>query len=387
MRIMKKMNKMTLDYDEECEKFLESLYEYSEKNKQIVTINKDILKKLYSENFKPEFFQSMTDFSILKKILLKLEDCGKIVLPKGKEHYDNSTTIRLPNWIKLIIEKQKKQDKPWLKQKWHPSLLWILDVHHMKEEISDILLVLDFFLKELPSSIIPIPEKERSLQIFGDEKILRMLMDSFPEQDFCNIARCYRTYEPLIGITFKTSESRVIFIENRDTFLSVCKVNSLLTPPPFLGVYYGQGYQFLTSILSIPLKFDPEVPIEYFGDIDHHGFAIPDDALAILKKYHPNYKLVLAKEFYEHLVKLYEHQDYIFKNRSKKRKFDHSWLELLSDHTKIRILQILEKDQRVPQELLNIVELYKMMSGKKEIPPKLSLNHEKFMRELFSSSV
>lgn len=146
------------------------------------------------------------------------------------------------------------------------------------------------FLQTQTSKILPISEKERSLQIFGDEKeLLRLILSpcikKISESKIYEITACYPIFEPLIGFRFKDSNSRrILFVENRDTFLSISKVCYVLDDPPFKCVYYGQGLNFKTSILSIPYEIEKDVYIEYFGDIDPTGLLIPLEAIQIFKK-------------------------------------------------------------------------------------------------------
>ena len=56
------------------------------------------------------------------------------------------------------------------------------------------------------------------------------------------------------GFKFKDSNSpKILFVENRDTFLSISKVCYVLDNPPFKCVYYGQGFNFTSSRIFLKI--------------------------------------------------------------------------------------------------------------------------------------
>lgn len=244
------------------------------------------------------------------------------------------------------------------------------------------------FLQTQPPNILPISEKERSLLVFGDEKELVKLASSpsirkFSETKIYELIACYPTFEPLNGFRFKDSNSlRILFVENRDTFLSISKVCYVLDEPPFKCVYYGQGLNFKTSILSIPYEIEKDVQIEYFGDIDPTGFLIPLEAKRILKKSGFEYNISLSKRLYKRLIDLHIEGEYHFPCKDKRKLSKTLDLSFFSLERENYVRELLNKNERIPQELLNLGEIYRLYSND-PFPDELFLSHRDMLDRLY----
>ena len=144
---------------------------------------------------------------------------------------------------------------------------------------------LDEFLKSGGSKLPLVPIKERSLQIFGDEKRFDALLSSAlfrpdrldPDRDF----RCQVVGEPLPWKRGPagTATQPLIIIENAATWHSYCRWNT--EHKLFSAVIYGCGNRFVDGIRYLPDVFSElgsPRRLLYFGDLDPQGLVIPQEA-------------------------------------------------------------------------------------------------------------
>jgi len=147
------------------------------------------------------------------------------------------------------------------------------------------LLKLNTFLLNLRGSEPVVPIKERSLQVFGDEKRLDALLSTSlfrnGRLDLKNDLKCEVVGEPL-GWKRGPKEAGqrpLIVIENAGTWHSYCRWNG--ETEQFSAVVYGcgnrfaDGIQYLTDILK---ELGGPRRILYFGDLDPQGLLIPQEA-------------------------------------------------------------------------------------------------------------
>ena len=173
----------------------------------------------------------------------------------------------------------------------------------------DLLKLNEFFIGSEGSiaSKAVIPIKERSLQIFGDEKRLdALLMTSLFRADRLTLAmlRCKQIGEPLGWKRGPANAALkpILIIENAATWHSYAKWNSVVGE--FSAIVYGRGFQCADSVQYLRDIFDElgaTRDVFYFGDLDPTGLAIPQQASAYAKIYglpelHPHlwsYELLL----------------------------------------------------------------------------------------------
>jgi hypothetical protein len=124
-----------------------------------------------------------------------------------------------------------------------------------------------------------VPIKERSLQLFGDEKRLDALLATAPFRDgriSPETLRCSFVAEPLGWRRGPKSEGPVLVIENLATWDSYVRWNEQAAA--FSGVVYGKGLVFADAVIRLTDIFQ-EIGgvrrVEYFGDLDPPGLEIP----------------------------------------------------------------------------------------------------------------
>ena len=146
---------------------------------------------------------------------------------------------------------------------------------------------LNDFLKRGTAGRDIVPIKERSLQIFGEEKRLDVLADSvlFREGrlDLQRDLLCKVVGAPLAwkrGPASSSAQSAIV-IENAATWHSYARWNQKRAL--FSAVVYGGGNAFVNGVASIADIFSElggPCRLLYFGDLDPQGLLIPQEASA-----------------------------------------------------------------------------------------------------------
>lgn len=145
---------------------------------------------------------------------------------------------------------------------------------------------LDAFLRQDENAREPVPIKERSLQIFRDEKRLDILAGSaLFRPDRLNLERdlcCEIIGEPLPWKRgpVEAAQQPLIVLENAATWHSYCLWNT--QRKLFSGLVYGCGNRFVDGVryladIFVELDGTPR-RIFYFGDLDPQGVLIPREA-------------------------------------------------------------------------------------------------------------
>ena len=149
------------------------------------------------------------------------------------------------------------------------------------------LLRLNEFIKHGGKERELVPIKERSLQIFGDEKRLDLLLGSaLFREGRLDVKRDLRCEVIGVPLAWKrgpavAEHQPLIVIENAATWHSYCRWN--LDRGLFSAVVYGDGNRFADGIRYLPDIFAElrgQQRVLYFGDLDPQGLVIPQEASA-----------------------------------------------------------------------------------------------------------
>jgi hypothetical protein len=124
-----------------------------------------------------------------------------------------------------------------------------------------------------PTAFVPL--RERSLEIFGDEKQLERLLGTSlfePGRLSLDLLSARRTRPPLPARRLGTGPAMLV-VENSDTFDTLTRL--LADRPGRIGwVAWGAGKAFEAAVVSVADL--PEVSqILYYGDLDAPGLRIP----------------------------------------------------------------------------------------------------------------
>ena len=145
----------------------------------------------------------------------------------------------------------------------------------------------NMFLRARSPQRVVVPIKERSLQIFGDEKRLDIL---FPSALFRSgrLDLTKHLFCELIGVPLAwkrgpsaASQKPLIVIENAATWHSYCRWN--VDRNLFSAVVYGDGNRFADGIRYLKdlfVELGGTRRVLYFGDVDPQGLLIPQEGSA-----------------------------------------------------------------------------------------------------------
>ena len=168
---------------------------------------------------------------------------------------------------------------------WEPALAFLREA---RVNIScDELFRLNEFIKRGGGECEFVPIKERSLQIFGDEKRLDVLLGSaLFREGRLNEKRDLRCEVIGVPLAWKRGPATaapqpLIVIENAATWHSYCRWNS--ERGLFSAVVYGDGNRFADGIrymTDIFAELGGPRRVLYFGDLDPQGLVIPQEASA-----------------------------------------------------------------------------------------------------------
>lgn len=124
-----------------------------------------------------------------------------------------------------------------------------------------------------------VPVKERSLEIFGDEKRFDALLATAPFREgrlTASVWRCAIIAEPLGWRRGPQADRPVLVIENASTWDSFARWN--VEVGRWSAVVYGKGLVFADAVERLADIFGElggPRPVEYFGDLDPPGIEIP----------------------------------------------------------------------------------------------------------------
>jgi hypothetical protein len=166
---------------------------------------------------------------------------------------------------------------------WEPPLAFLRDLR-LSISFAE-LCQLNDFLKSGTGACSLVPIKERSLQIFGDEKRLdALLTSSLFRPDRLELEKhlcCEVVGEPLPWKRGpnEAAQQPIIIIENAATWHTYCRWNA--EQKLFSAVSYGCGNRFVDGVHylgDIFAELGGPRRIFYFGDLDPRGLQIPQDA-------------------------------------------------------------------------------------------------------------
>lgn len=212
----------------------------------------------------------------LKSVRYRSEQIERIVIPLAQEtRWRDAFGFTPPNAeeARLIHEFN-----------WTPQLAFVRDIR-LNISFTELRSLNDFLLR---GAAVDVPIKERSLEIFSDEKRLDLLVSSaLFREGRLTLAhlRCFTVIEPIGWQRGPTSDGPVIALENAATWDSYCRWNE--RNQRFSAVLYGQGNCFAERapfLKEIFRELGGARPIFYFGDLDAAGLRIPARASRIAQK-------------------------------------------------------------------------------------------------------
>lgn len=215
---------------------------------------------------------------ILAELISELAAADAAELPAARS-YDRSEIPALPRFLTL----PRDCPAPELRKAvvWHPSLAWVPQARLTRSQIRTVGQVNQWLHDNRDH--LKVPSRERSLEVFGDEKALDRLVGTAlfgPGRLSLELLQCRRV-APRLNCESAGDGDLLLVVENSDTF------DSLLTALRGRGdhwvglVGWGAGTGFEASVLSIARINRTIAEIRYFGDLDENGLRVPANAAAL----------------------------------------------------------------------------------------------------------
>lgn len=215
----------------------------------------------------------------LRDVIDELADAGLIFLPSERS-YDRSAKPPLPRFVRVDRPKPTRRRLPGADFAWRPELAWAAELAFEERTLSD-LRAINAFLRDQGDERPIVPLRERSIQLFGDEKRLEALAGG---QLFSagrltlQQLRCEEIHPPFVFERVSPALD-VLVVENHHTYVSLCRV---LPRDGDVGtVVYGAGAHFKGSVTYLADLPTRPRRVLYFGDLDVDGLDIPVRASAI----------------------------------------------------------------------------------------------------------
>ncbi|USX27258.1 DUF2220 family protein [Oxalobacteraceae bacterium OTU3CINTB1] len=201
---------------------------------------------------------------------------NRILMPaRAGENWEVRGSPRLPLWIQVVDEAAAPGHENYSEVAWVPELgCW----PELKPTSLPAAKAINDFLLKRRGSLTLVPVKERSLEIFGDEKrldVLRIGNYLFGGRlDLATIG-AFAVPFPLAYRSPKVAGLPILVVENHNTYWSFGEWNE--TMKRYSAVVYGVGEAFRNTedaLLQV-LRDVGGVGVEYFGDLDPTGVEIP----------------------------------------------------------------------------------------------------------------
>ena len=230
---------------------------------------------------------------------------------------------------------------------WEAETKFLVEARVMVN--SEDLLRLNSFFKDRNSQRQIIPIKERSLQIFGDEKRLDLLLGSAifrPDRLSLDLLKCEIVGEPFGWKRGAIDTGKILVVENAATWHSYSRWNA--QTKQFSAVVYGCGNRFAESVrylADILAEFPSPQRVLYFGDLDLQGLRIPIEASKkSVRLGLPSIEPHLWS--YANLLKIGQDKEVTVEVVEPASEIEYAWLSDLAEPVR----KILESSKRLAQE-------------------------------------
>jgi hypothetical protein len=205
---------------------------------------------------------------------------GEILLPKRTQSWDRAGGAALPGFVMMATPRPQRPPAIAPGYAWHPLLAFAAsERNRLRLESAK---RINEWLKSDPDLNLIVPIKERSLEIFGEEKRLDELRGSttslFGQLSLaalaCRVCPIPLPFEPGPG---SARGQPILIIENNDTWASFSKWNG--SAGRYAAVAYasgghGKSLAYDESFIDELVDRFRATELLYFGDLDPAGLRI-----------------------------------------------------------------------------------------------------------------
>jgi hypothetical protein len=215
--------------------------------------------------------------ALLAAVVAELVAAGLVQLPSARL-MDRTAQPPLPQRVKLVSLTPSAPSPRQIARSvaWRPALAWAATAELTRAQLATLQQLNVWFRDAKPTCDVPM--RERSLEIFGYEKMLDRLVGSVlfgPGRLSLAQLRAYRSRPPLPAV--RVGDGHVLLVvENSDTFDTIVRL--LDGAPADVGhVAWGAGAAFEASVASVG-RLSGITRVVYFGDVDADGLRFPTSA-------------------------------------------------------------------------------------------------------------
>ncbi|MGI4890090.1 MAG: Wadjet anti-phage system protein JetD domain-containing protein [Janthinobacterium lividum] len=233
------------------------------------------LRQLYFE-FHPEVQNHPERSARLLQALQSLADDGFLMLP-GPDSWERVGQPVLPKWVTLVRVSSSTPTRDFARVPWVPELGFWPELKPSQLEAAS---VINEYLLRNRNFLSQVPIKERSLEIFGDEKRLDVMRSSntlFSGRLSLETLGAFVVPPPLPYRPAAAPGKPVLVVENHNSYWSFGEWNQVARR--YSAVVYGAGEAFRSSgaALGEVLHEVGGTRAIYLGDLDPKGVSIPLD--------------------------------------------------------------------------------------------------------------
>lgn len=218
--------------------------------------------------------------ALLATVVSELVAAGRVQLPSSRL-MDRTAQPALPQRVTLLGRAPAAPSPRQVARTvaWRPELAWAATAEVTRAQLATLQQLNAWFRDAKPTCDVPM--RERSLEIFGDEKALDRLVPSVlfgPARLSLAQLRAYRSRPPLPAVRVGDGHALLV-VENSDTFDTMVRL--LDGDPGDVGhVAWGAGAAFEASVASVG-RLPSITRVLYFGDVDADGLRFPTSASAL----------------------------------------------------------------------------------------------------------
>jgi hypothetical protein len=302
----------------------------------------------------PELAEQPDRRTRLAELLQTAAEIGDIVLPRGPRSWDKTGGVALPGFVALTAVHSPSPPVVSADYAWHPLLAFAAaERNRLRLESAQ---RINEWLKTDPDLRLVVPIKERSLEIFADEKRLDQLRGGttmlFGQLSLaalgCRVCPIPLPFEP------GSEEVRgkpILIIENNDTWASFStwnKSRGRYSAVAYAGGGNGKSLAYdETFIDELIVRFNASA-VYYFGDVDPAGLRIASRA-AERRAARGAMPLDPADSLYGWLLAHGTRTAHKSSERALPR--DLAWLP---NHLRSKVEVLFAAGQRIPQEALGL---------------------------------
>ncbi|AXW60595.1 hypothetical protein CJO94_00040 [Ralstonia solanacearum] len=256
------------------------------------------VKQLYFELY-PEVQNHPDRGTLLLQALHALAAAGAITLP-ARASWEKVGQPALPKWVTLVRTQDEASTVDFSKVPWVPELGFWTELRPAQLIVAK---AINEFLLRRRGNLLRVPIKERSLEIFGDEKRLdamRLGNTLFSGRLSLETLGTFAVPLPLPYRPAYAPGKPLLVVENHNSYWSFGEWNQRALR--YSAVVYGAGEAFRSTgaALGHVLREVAGSNVLYLGDLDPKGIGIPLDFNGSVAS--GELKVEPAMEWYEWLL-------------------------------------------------------------------------------------